>query len=157
MVWDTEANGAFNWQYQGRRDNAYEIVTGNSYHFTFRYPAFGDEPGGPTTQWEAQREGIDDLKYLLTWKSLSDQAKRTDDQDIINIVEGMEKSLAGWFDEIDYSKWIGGSVRGSWTTYAEDSPAFRGIYKMKGVWDFEQYNIIRRNIADWILILQKAQ
>lgn len=156
MIWETGAGGAFNWQYQGRKENAYEIVTGNSYHFTFRYPPVGDEPGGPTTQWEAQREGVDDLRYLLSWKKLAEEKRKDADPQTEEQIRGMEEQLDTWFEEIDYSAWRGGSVRGCWTTYAEDSPAFRGSYKMKGVWDLGRYNEIRRRIADWILILNEA-
>jgi len=78
FLWNTGLNGIFPYVYQHVSNNPYDDFDIWSSHTTvFRdhlvtYPS-QEGPVG-TIQWEALREGIDDVRYLTAWQQLKDQA-----------------------------------------------------------------------------------
>ena len=158
MVWENNVPGMFNWLlYKGGRKDPYQGANDlNGYNWMYRFLPTDKEVGGPTTQWEAIREGVDDLRYLYTWKALADKAKKSGNSDLVKWIKGTEVELQSWMDEIDYSKWNKGPYRGKWTTTDPESKIFKGKFKMQGVWELDRYNYMRRQIADWIMKLQTS-
>lgn len=83
FLWNTGLNGVFPYAYQDvRYNNPYDDFDDwTENNTTYRdhlatYP--GQEGPVPTMQWEALREGIDDVRYLETWKNLHNQVAAHD-------------------------------------------------------------------------------
>ena len=56
----------------------------------------------PTIQWEALREGIDDIRYLSTWLKFKNEAEKTDpelayvSEEIINTILEKYNTYDAW-------------------------------------------------------------
>ena len=77
-LWISGANGYNNWGYinKGSTASIYDDLSGKVSNFVYYYPEISMETGGPALVYEAFREGIDDLRYLLTWKRLVEQTEK---------------------------------------------------------------------------------
>ena len=66
VAWKTGLDGTYTWVYQtlGRRTQ-YDDLDGGA-DDSFYYSPAGKEVGGPSTGWEAYREGVKDYRYLQT-------------------------------------------------------------------------------------------
>ena len=80
--WNTGIDGAVEFLYQGggSKDQFYNDFdwTGPDRRFrpyTLTYPS--QEGPVPTMQWEASKEGINDAKYIATWKYYKDEVAKT--------------------------------------------------------------------------------
>lgn len=81
-LWNTGLDGTLPFVYQVPKGNPYNdfdiwsTITPSYRDHLITYPS---EEGPVTTmQWEAFREGIDDIRYLQTWKRYKDSAKTQD-------------------------------------------------------------------------------
>jgi len=157
-LWNSGARGAFTWSYQSYLPDPYAPNQDRKFVFMHRFPPMGDEPGGPSIGFEALREGIDDYRYLYTWDRLCERAlvEGTDAQR--RIARESREWISAKLAEIDYSRWAGRPTQGQWTgglqVTDEGAKAVAGHLKVPGVWDFADYDAIRRRLADWIIALQ---
>ncbi|MBD3292511.1 MAG: hypothetical protein GF393_06275 [Armatimonadia bacterium] len=157
-LWNTGAGGAYTWSYRSVIDDPYAANPGRRFIFMHRFPPMGDETGGPSIGFEALREGIDDYYYLHTWDRLCERAlaEGTDAQK--QVARTSRAWMADKLAEIDYSQWMGWPTQGEWTggtlVSEEGAKAVAGHLKVPGVWDFADYDDIRRRLADWIEQLQ---
>jgi len=69
-----DIDGVFNWEYRGGRGSLYNDQDGPSGDWVHNYPAAEESKGGPSLAWEAAREGVDDLRYLVAFEFWRDQA-----------------------------------------------------------------------------------
>ncbi len=157
-LWFSGATGMIEWAYQfpvrkGREARAYK----NERSIIFRFPAWGDEPGGPTIGWEAIREGVDDYKYLWLLQRRIADAKAAGAHK--NIVEEAERFLAKLRAQTDFRAHEGSACQGDWTGRKSMSPTgekiVSGSYKMANGWSFADYDAARRRIARYIEALQE--
>jgi hypothetical protein len=153
------ATGVLEWTYQwGYQPNdpgrAYRRL--GDYYYV--YPPAGEETGGPTTGWEAIREGVDDYKYWAFLQNLIAEARRSDNAVRRRLAEEAERDIAARLTRIDFHGSTGRACQGDWTGRKEMGPngekVVSGDYKMANGWSFEDYDATRRAIAEWILRLQ---
>lgn len=126
--WKKPAVAMYYWHYQNVVGNPYNALDGVARDHIVAYPS----PDGPipTIDWEAIREGIDDLNYIYTLESLMDKAKKSGKAELTK--EG-EKIL----EEIRYS------------CLAYEQRDLRGVPN-------EKYNEFRFRMAAEIIKLQKS-
>lgn len=157
-LWNTGAKGAYTWSYRSVLDDPYAPNPERKFIFMHRFPPMADETGGPSIGFEALREGIDDYRYLYTWDRLCEQALLDGTDEQKEIVSTSHAWIADQLAQIDYSQWMGWPTQGEWTagTVLTDDgvEAKAGHLKVPGVWEFEQYDEIRRRLAGWIEQLQ---
>jgi len=157
-LWINGAKGAFTWSYRSVVPDPYGPNPERKFVFMHRYPPMGEEAGGPSIGFEALREGIDDYRYLYTWDELCKRALAGGTAEQKRIVAESRAWIAARMAEVDYSKWAGWPTQGEWTggeTVTEDGQkAVVGHLKTPGVWDYDEYDSIRRHLAGWIAKLQ---
>jgi len=156
--WNTGARGVYTWSYRSVVDDPYGANPERRFVFMHRFPPMGDETGGPSIGFEALREGIDDYHYLYTWDRLCERALEDGTEEQKQTVRDSRAWITEKLAEIDYSKWAGWPTQGEWTggsIVTEDGgKAVSGHLKVPGVWDFADYDEIRRRLAAWIEQLQ---
>lgn len=156
--WNTGAKGVYTWSYRSVVDDPYGPNPERRFVFMHRFPPMRDETGGPSIGFEALREGIDDYHYLYTWDRLCERALEDGTEEQKQIVRASRAWITQKLAEIDYSKWAGWPTQGEWTggsVVTEDGgKAVSGHLKVPGVWDFADYDEIRRRLAGWIEQLQ---
>lgn len=157
-LWINGAQGAYTWSYRSHVDDPYGPNPERRFVFMHRYPPMGDETGGPSIGFESLREGIDDYRYLYTWDQLCERALRQGTAEQRELVTTSRAWIEDKLAEIDYSQWSGWPTQGEWTggrvLTEEGGKAVAGHLKVPGVWDFDDYDAIRRRLAEWILELQ---
>ncbi len=157
-LWNTGAEGAYTWSYRSVLDDPYAPNPERRFIFMHRFPPMGDETGGPSSGFEALREGIDDYYYLHTWDRLCRQALENGTDEQKELVRTSRAWIADRMAQIDYSQWMGWPTQGEWTggtiVTDEGARAVAGHLKVPGVWDFEEYDNIRYHLAEWIERLQ---
>jgi len=157
-LWNTGARGAFTWSYQSYVPDPYAVNADRKFVFMHRFPAMGDEPGGPSIGFEALREGIDDYRYLYTWDRLCERALAEGTAEQKRIAADSRAWMTAKLGEIDYAQWRGWPTQGEWTggmqVTDDGGKAIAGHLKVPGVWSFADYDAIRRRLADWIVALQ---
>ncbi|HUS80624.1 MAG TPA: hypothetical protein VM283_05100, partial [Armatimonadota bacterium] len=157
-LWRNHVQGAFNWSYQSMVKDPYALHPQGRFIFMHRFPPMGDEPGGPSIGFEALREGIDDYKYLYTWDRACERALADGTPQQRAAAEASRRWLDQRLGEIDYSKWNGWPTQGEWlggeTITDEGGKAVVGHLKVPGVWGFDDYDAIRRRLAEYIMELQ---
>jgi len=157
-LWNTGVQGAFTWAYQSYIPEPYAVNENRKFVFMHRFPAMGDEPGGPSIGFEALREGIDDYKYLYTWQRACEKALAEGTAEQKAAAEASRLWLAEKLAEIDYSKWNGQPTQGEWLggdqVTDEGGKAVSGHLKVPGVFSFSDYDAIRRRLAEFITQMQ---
>ncbi len=154
------AKGSFCWAYQwGTKDPYVDPLKG--FNFMFRFPPMGQEPGGPSTGWEATREGADDLRYYLTYQAAARRARRAGDAARLAIVARTDRALAAALAKIAYDEWTQPGHQGRWTggetTDADGVKTRAGHYKLPNGWDFAEPDRLRRLLADAIVALAAGE
>ena len=156
-LWISGADGYNNWGYinKGSTASIYDDLSGEVSNFVYYYPETSMEIGGPALVYEAFREGIDDLRYLLTWKRLVEQTEKR------GAKEKAEKSKAvvnKALSKIRYNTRLRNMTE--WTKsypLANGDKAVEGDLKIKvnGI-SFQDYDRIREVIAREIVkLIQK--
>ena len=152
------AKGALNWSYMTsfkpeKPDGLYQ----NPLPMANRYNRTETEPGGPTTAWEATREGVDDYRYLRTFFAAAGQARKAGR---LEEAKAAEAEVEAWLAKIDFRGATGTACQGDWTGATGILPTgekyVSGDYKMANGLAFGDYRKFRRCLADWIVKLEKA-
>ena len=133
-------------------DDPYNDLDGSATDWWMYYPAFGDRKGGPTLNCEGYREGVDDLRYIVTLEHRIAEAEKR------GIDTAKEKALLqGLADSFDRKKFYAESLfitpkfEKSW----EDKGKYyaSGRFNVPTGWDLEWYDKTRSAIADAIIAL----
>lgn len=150
------AKGALNWSYMTAfkpedPDGLYK----HPLPMAHRYNRTDTEAGGPTTAWEGTREGVDDYRYLETLFAIIRRSKNSPAAAMAAEAEAdIQKRLAA----IDFHGVTGKACQGAWSGEQGILPSgekfVSGDYKMSNGLRFEDYDGIRRAVADWIIRLQ---
>lgn len=83
FLWNTGLDGVFPYVYQHVNNNPYDDfdIWSNTANYRDHLVTYPSQQGPvPTVQWEALREGIDDVRYLEAWKRLQNQVAVYDPQ-----------------------------------------------------------------------------
>ena len=76
-LWNTGLDGIFPYVYQHVQNNPYNDFDTWSENYRDHLVTYPSQEGPvPTVQWEALREGIDDMRYLTTWNSIKERVKK---------------------------------------------------------------------------------
>jgi hypothetical protein len=154
------AKGSYCWAYQwGGKDPYVDPPKQQGFNFMFNYPAVGNETGGPSPGWEGTREGVDDYRYYVTYLKAAEAARASGDQKKLKIVTETDRALKEALAKIEYDTWKQPGHQGLWTggERADENgvKTCSGHYKLPNGWTFDDYNRLRRILADAIVELQK--
>ena len=150
------ATGMIEWAYMtGYKPEKPKRLYQSKLPLAYRYNPTESEPGGPTTAWEATREGVDDYRYLYTFLQAADEAKKRGDKALAASARNdIKKRLAA----IDFNGCTGKACQGEWTGEKGRLPTgevfVSGKYKMRNGLTFSDYDAIRRALANWIMKLR---
>ena len=157
----TGCTGYYLYVYQDSAGSPYNDFDGGSSDLIQQYPASKkyDSLGGPALYWEATREGIDDLKYILTLENLIE--KYEGNPQAAAAVSDAKKLLAEFKSSFDIEKLKKECVflESKWDKSAIDSKGQRiaeGQFNLPNGWTFEQYDKARRQLADAIVGIMQA-
>lgn len=127
------------------------------YHL-LRYPDNLGLSGGPTVGYEAIREGINDLKYIVSLKRVVDLAINSNDLHRKEKAKKIWKEVEKEIDLIDFQGVANHAAQGKWerrSSLDDGSIIVSGDLKLENGLEFEDYDRIRRKIAEGIMQLDQ--
>ena len=94
------------WCYQWPNGNPYEEFDSSGSDWIYFYPPNPNEniAGGPSINWECMREGIDDLRYILTLENLIARAAKSGNTQAAASGKKLLKKLQNAFDIEEMSR-----------------------------------------------------
>lgn len=154
------ATGVIQWCYQvGVPEDDPGRAYRNPGSLLYYYPPTDDEPGGPCIAWEAIREGVDDYKYLHRLHTLVERAKESGSAEAATTAERLWSHVEGKLAGIDFGACEGSAAQGDWTGDKDIAPDGRrlvsGDHKIANGWSFDDYDALRKHIADGIVTLER--
>ena len=127
---------AIRWWYSIERGEPYSIVDGEpDWEGSFIYTT-PEGPPNPTLDWEAAREGVDDVKYIHTLNTLIEKARGSHDRAVKALAQDAATMLDGILKPIN-----------------DD---FGYYWSEGGFWSPDVYDKYRWRIAEAIMLLQDA-
>ena len=148
-------SGQLFWAYKYMQGNPYNDLDCDGGDWLCQYPPYGKHKGGSAIEWEAHREGIDDLRYIITLEYLISQARKENRAGAADAAQKVLDSITGSFD---WNKFREKSIYwdSKWTeTWEKDGKRYAsGQYNIPNGWKVEDYDLARRRIADEIIKLQ---
>ena len=167
------AKGAFCWAYQWGDKDPY-VDPPKGFSFMFNYPPVDGETGGPSAGWEGTREGVDDYRYYAAYLKAAETARASGNPKEIKIVSATDAALKEALAKIEYGNWKQPGHQGLWTggpstslraalslskggEHADENgvKTCSGNYKLPNGWDFNEYDRLRRLLAQAIVKLQE--
>ncbi len=150
--------GSILWNYDLPRLNCRDDLDAHHTDWIYVYPPEGKDKGGPALLLEAMREGITDLRYIITLEDLIAQNKHNPKKQAA--VAKAEKLLETISTSIDVKELRNkcSFLESSWdkTWRGKDGKRFAsGSFSLPNGWTFEQYDQARAQIAHAIIDLQK--
>lgn len=146
------ASGQLIWTYHFAHSSPLNDLDGTD--FCYMIPPHGQRKGGPILDYVGFREGVDDLRYIITLENRIEQAKqhKADSAAAKQLLETLSNSFdfelfrtkSVYFDSLWDKTWEADGKR-----YAS------GRFNLPNGWDFEDYDLARRKIAAEILNLEK--
>lgn len=157
-LYAARATGMVEWAYMtGYRPDKPNLLYEQKLPLAYRYNRTDTEAGGPTTAWEAAREGVDDYKYLHTMLTLAAELRGRGQAEL---ADSAERDIRERLARIDFNGCTGSACQGGWTGDKGRLPTgerfVSGSYKMQNGLSFADYDDIRQAIAEWIIKLQAA-
>ncbi len=158
-VFATGADGILNWAYAGRAPGCYDDFKGPKGTTTFFYPPTDEEEGGPSIGWEGVREGVDDYRYIHTLQEIIAKCEASADENVRRQAAEAKLMLQQLADSVDISQLrTNMSMQGQWASETLNEAgefARTGSFKLPVPLALEDYNAVRRRVADWIVKLQR--
>lgn len=101
-----KTRGHGTWCYQWPNGNPYEDFDSSGSDWIYHYPPNPQEniAGGPAVNWECMREGVDDLRYILTLENLIRQAEKASNKTAAVSGKKLLKKLSRTFDVEEMSR-----------------------------------------------------
>ena len=151
-LWQSGGTGMIQWCYDYHRDGQPETAYRPG-SMTFAYPSTDTETGGPTTGWQAVREGVSDFKYLYTLVCrLEERGVQPDSREA-----EIRDAVLQFLEQIDFRGSRGSAAQGDWTGpkgwSADGIKVASGDWKMANGLTFDGYDHFRRQLADWVVEL----
>ncbi|MBN1347669.1 MAG: hypothetical protein JXQ73_33590 [Phycisphaerae bacterium] len=164
-------DGVFNWEYRGGRGSLYDDFDGKTGDWVHNYPPSKTSMGGPSLAWEAAREGVNDLRYVLSLNEWLATARRN--PQAVAVVKRAEQRLAYLIESLEATPRVRGraqwSARLSRAHAAEISAASTssaldpdaavflcGVLKHPNGWTLRDYARARWAVALSVLELMAA-
>lgn len=146
-------SGELFWTYRSITSNPYNDLDDSDW--VCQYPSYGNRKGGPAIDWEVHREGIDDLRYIITLENLIAKALK---EGRVKEADAAQKVLDSITNSFDWDGFRKKSIfwDSKWTeAWEKDGKRYAaGQYNIPNGWKLEDYDIARRHIADEIIKLQ---
>lgn len=148
-------SGHFIYVYRLIYNNPYNDLDGTCTDWIFHYPPFNGRKGGPSLDWESYREGVDDLRYIVTLENLIAEAEKK------NVDASKAKQLlASLATSFDMKKFYKESrfIDPKWDRLWEEKSGKRcasGRFNVPNGWNLEDYDLAREKIANEIINLGK--
>jgi len=151
-LWISGADGINNWAYRTRSGKSiYNDLSGETSNFVYYYPKTDNEIGGPAIAFEGFREGIDDIRYLLTWEDAVEKAKR---EGKTKLAGESQAKITEVFSKINWNYRLRDQAKWQRTFYlSTGQKAVVGDLKVTNGLSWEDYDKIRKVIADEIVKL----
>ncbi|HVZ64211.1 MAG TPA: hypothetical protein VG838_07000 [Opitutaceae bacterium] len=151
-------DGYYLWAYQNVSSDAWVDFDGPT-DCVQQYPATDQHPGGPALYWEALREGVDDLRYILTLEKALAVAQA--DPRRGKLVEEGRNLLAGLAASIDTARIRRECVflESHWDrtyTLPDGRRIAEGQFHLPSGWTFARYDQARHEIAELIVRLRQT-
>ena len=158
-LYQAGGTGMLEWSYQtALKPENPQLVYDKFNTIIYQYPPADAETGGPALAWEAAREGVDDYRYLFTLEQLVMEISARGGQQAARakaIWSEVQKKLS----TIDFRGSTGSAAQGEWTGRKEIAPeggkVVSGDHKMANGLRFDDYNALRRQIAEAIVELTR--
>ncbi len=148
-------SGHMMWAYNYIMGNPYNDLDGNHNESAYDYPPYGPRKGGVTINLAAMREGVDDLRYVLTLENLIKEARSRGISTAS--AEAVLTDITGSFDEKLFMKksvYIDSAFEKEFQ--GRDGKRYAsGRYRVPTGWSFEQYDSFRDLIAREIISLKE--
>jgi hypothetical protein len=148
-------SGHLMWSYNYIMGSPYTDLDGNHNESAYEFPPRGSRKGGFSINLESMREGIDDLRYVLTLEKLIEEARRRNIP--TDSAEAALAKITGSFNEKLFMK-------KSVYIDSEFEKVFQGTdgkryaagrLRTPTGWTFEQYDSFRNSIAREIISLKE--
>ena len=143
------------WEYHRIHGNPYTDLDNDHTDWAYVYPANKIYKGGFSLEYEATREGVDDLRYICTLENSIARAKKRG----INTASA-EKLLSDLKKSFDFgesfkrkSPFLTSSFEKQWT--ANGKRYCSGQFNLPNGWKFADYHAAREKIAAEIIKLNK--
>jgi hypothetical protein len=158
-AWVRQTDGVINWCY--REANNFEIYRRQGVHtMTHAYLPGDGHSGGPTTGWEAAREGVRDYRALQTLTQLIDKARVTQNTQAqavaLQAQHFLDTQLAAVrFDTIDTHAAL--SLPADWPVHevdADGNTTIGGVFKINNGLALADYDDTARRACEYIAVLQ---
>ena len=150
-----KTKGHGTWCYQWPNGNPYEDFDSSGSDWIYHYPPNPQEniAGGPAINWECMREGIDDLRYILTLENMIAEAEKSGHKAAADSGRKLLKKLRNAFDLEEMSrrcifleqKWEKSGTLPDGRLYASGTFAIPNGVKPA------DYDVFRRKIAQEII------
>ena len=143
--------GQLYWVFSYQNGSAYTDLDGTDWHYV--YPPEGKEPGGPAIDLVAFREGIDDLRYIITLEKAI-QAGEKDGKDVASSKQ-LLKELTDSFDIARFKKesvFFDSKFDRRWSD-ADGKRWCSGSFNLPNGWTIGQYDAARQAIVKEIMLL----
>ena len=140
------------------RESPYTDLDGDCVDFCYIYPAGRGHAGGCAIDFEAIREGNDDMRYITTLENRIALAKKKGLSSEAAAAEKVLKQLAASFDFgrefVKKSVFLNSSFEKNWEDKGRRFSS--GRYNLPNGWTFEDYHNAREKIAAEIIKLDKV-
>jgi hypothetical protein len=151
-------SGYYLWAYQYPSNDPYRDLDGDT-DWILQYPPTADRQGGPALHWEALREGIDDLRYIVTLETLIEKHRREPRAAAaVAEAETLLRELAASFDTERLRRECV-FLESRWDTAESGADGQRvagGRFRLPSGWTFERYDEAREAIAACAAQIQAA-
>lgn len=118
--------------------------------------------GGPSIDLACAREGVDDLRYIVTLERLISRARSDDRPSVLQVAKKAKDVFEGIKESFDFSHaphvTIGGTATGAWQFNEERGGALvaSGEYLYSNGWGPADYDAAREKIVSQIIRLQET-
>ena len=147
-------SGQLFWVYKCINGNPYTDLDGADW--LCLYPSVGKRKGGPAIDWEAHREGIDDLRYIITLENVISMARK---ENRVEAADAAQKTLDSITQSFDWDGFRKKSIfwDSKWTEeWAQAGKRYAaGQYNLPNGWRLDDYDLARQRIAEEIIKLRR--
>jgi hypothetical protein len=159
-LWQSKAYGFIQWSYQIdhfiKSKNDEDAIYKPSRYYVYYYPKTENHSGGASLGFIGLREGINDLKYLVTQQRLLNQCLNGNTKQSQATARKIQNDLTTKLSKINFttlaSKW---PIVGNWDKEKNtfSSMEVSGEFRTPNGLTFENYNNIRSSVIDNIMTL----
>ena len=144
------------WTYNSSKGSPYTDLDGNCCDWQYVYPDFAGRRGGYAIDYEAFREGGDDLRYIQKLEKAIVKARQSGKKAAADEAQKVLDSLAGSFDKAEFAK-KSVYISSVWDKkYENDGRRYAsGRYNLPNKWTLEDYDRARDMLAEAIIKLGK--